>query len=412
MRDALEVAAQDDWRAALIGRLPTRAPATNPRAALAVYMDALLAADDPRGEVIARWLVEERPLPHGDAVAARWLGDAVARLHAVAIGPGVLDVDGDDALAAVYASPGAACVSAVTDATVATLERIAARANPWLVRLALVDGASAGAGRIAPALMDAVLAACPRLAQLEIGQGWAIEDVAGAQVVALATDVAALGALRGDGRASPGVFALRLTEDPITDASMLANARLAPASHFPALASLDVTGLQDAISAYAALAAVVAEHPRLRVLRLPALETVDDADELARALAACDALDEVAVYGGNRGDARTYEHARATLAIPPYRPWAAGSGGRLAAEDRALAVSELLRVLDTVFDRMRPAGRAAWARAWRELDARRAVELSAAELAAMFDGLALLWEPVEIWLAAARARGTITLRRR
>lgn len=151
---------------------------------LTVYADHLLADGDPRGELIA---LDLQPAPGSPEWAARrqaalraWLGsELAARAHAMVRFGFVQELDDGKGAAAAVAgplldSPAGAFVRSFTTRGPATkvrasLQRLGARPRPLLTGLRI---AIRGAGRepaIGAVQTEALIAATPRLAELEVG---------------------------------------------------------------------------------------------------------------------------------------------------------------------------------------------------------------------------------------------------
>jgi hypothetical protein len=151
---------------------------------LAVYADHLLADGDPRGELIA---LDLNPDPRSAEWRARrqvvlrgWLGSDLAARAAELVSHGFVHAldDGKGAAGALAGalldSPAGAFVRSFTTRGPATrvrasLQRLAARPRRHLLRLRI---AVRGAGRepsIGGATTDALVAAAPRLVELEVG---------------------------------------------------------------------------------------------------------------------------------------------------------------------------------------------------------------------------------------------------
>ncbi|HWO20288.1 MAG TPA: hypothetical protein VNO30_16075 [Kofleriaceae bacterium] len=152
---------------------------------LAVYADHLLAEGDPRGELIA---LDLRPdlasaewRARRQAVLRGWLGSELAARAADLVSHGFVHAldDGKGAAGALAGplldSPAGAFVRSFTTRGPATrvrasLQRLAARPRPHLTRLRIA--VRSGAGRepaIGGATTDALVAAAPRLVELEVG---------------------------------------------------------------------------------------------------------------------------------------------------------------------------------------------------------------------------------------------------
>ncbi len=153
---------------------------------LAVYADHLLAEGDPRGELIALDLQPDETSgewrARRQAVLRAWLGgDLAARAHAV-VRHGFVHAldDGKGAAGALTGplldSPAGAYVRSFTTRGPATrgrasLQRLAARPRPHLTRLriAIRSGAAGREPAISGQAAEALIAATPRLVELEVG---------------------------------------------------------------------------------------------------------------------------------------------------------------------------------------------------------------------------------------------------
>jgi hypothetical protein len=152
---------------------------------LAVYADHLLADGDPRGELIA---LDLQPHPisaewqaRRQAVLRAWLGRDLATRAAELVRHGFVHAldDGKGAAGALAGplldSPAGAFVRSFTTRGPATrvrasLQRLAARPRPHLTRLRIA--VRSGGGRepaIGAVTTDALIAAAPRLVELEVG---------------------------------------------------------------------------------------------------------------------------------------------------------------------------------------------------------------------------------------------------
>lgn len=151
---------------------------------LAVYADHLLGDGDPRGELIA---LDLHPDPASGEWQARrevvlraWLGrDLAARAHAL-VRHGFVHAldDGKGAAGALTAplldSPAGAFVRSFTTRGPATkvrasLQRLAARPRPHLTHLRIAVRGAAREPAISAPAADALIAATPRLVELEVG---------------------------------------------------------------------------------------------------------------------------------------------------------------------------------------------------------------------------------------------------
>jgi hypothetical protein len=150
---------------------------------LAVYADHLLAEGDPRGELIA---LDLQPDPESPEWAARrqaalraWLGgDLAARVRGL-VSHGFIHAldDGKGAAGALTAplldSPAGAFVRSFTargpaTRVRATIARLAARPRPHLTHLRLAVRGAARESALGDAAADALIAATPRLAELDV----------------------------------------------------------------------------------------------------------------------------------------------------------------------------------------------------------------------------------------------------
>ncbi len=150
---------------------------------LGVYADLLLADGDPRGELIALDLspdeASEEWRARRQAVLRAWLGrDLAARAHAI-VRHGFVHAldDGKGAAGALTGplldSPAGAFVRSFTTRGPATrvrasLQRLAARPRPHLTQLRIAVRGVAREPTISAQAADALIAAAPRLAELEV----------------------------------------------------------------------------------------------------------------------------------------------------------------------------------------------------------------------------------------------------
>lgn len=292
-------------------------------ALLDVYADQLIAANDPRGEVIA---LGRRDQDARGAIVA-WLGaDLADREHVrVWLGGVTLEVherDGDGDLVRLLASPGAGYLSDLEltgrgPFLAHVCKLLAARPHPWLRRLAV----STPYGSPPPRdLFDALIPTIPNLATLAV-TGLGIGDFPHPTLSHVtAHDARLLAPLVGRGRPLPAVVAVDVafrSGFQVWDWSEMQ--RALPPSHLPALRALALEVQAPGLPVYEFVELCAARHPALTRLDLPPLRTTEDCDRFERILAALPALDYVRV-AWNHGDGRDFYHPRADLDIAILSP--------------------------------------------------------------------------------------------
>jgi hypothetical protein len=351
-------------------------------ATAAVYADALIARNDPRGELLAldlhiarHGLTEELRVARRARVTA-WLGE---RAWADAgLGLTTTAVTSEAEAVALLADPMAPYLRSLTvydhasslDAIVGTLADLPLG---WLRRLVLrKDRRSA---EIETATFKAFAAAAPRIEELVLH---------GRRVLALpAKLVPGLRRLRligatalAGGGALPQLqeLDLALQDDATTFVPLRAIPKLVAQvqlSRFPALARLDLSRNEGPQTVFPFAAAL--DLRNVVELRTPALRTDDDLDTALAILAHHPQLEiRVArMYGYTPGAS----HAR--LHVPPPRAWPA----RTAIEARSgllivpidlgdtyLSLTSIVEVLEERFDAMPAPAQAAWRALWSVLD--------------------------------------------
>jgi hypothetical protein len=149
---------------------------------LAVYADLLLAADDPRGELIA---LDLQPDPSSDdwaarrfAVIARWLGSDLARRSQHLVKHGFIhELDDGKRIGplaqTLLESPAGVCVRRFTTRgpttkVKATVQRLAARPRPFLTQLEIGIRSASDTSLLSDQLINRLIGATPRLRELEV----------------------------------------------------------------------------------------------------------------------------------------------------------------------------------------------------------------------------------------------------
>ncbi|HEY0193684.1 MAG TPA: hypothetical protein VGC42_21355 [Kofleriaceae bacterium] len=369
--------------------------------AAAVYADALQAAGDPRGELIALDL-QLGEQPHQPALVAarhaavqRWLGDRSTEghwppyTHRYGLVDVTLAADAhstiDDRAGAVLGSPAGRYLRHVAifgDAgnVQRALARLTAEPRPWLRSLAIDQ---TDHGPVPRPLITALAAAAPRLRALEL-RG---ERVLTPPLPASVTRLALLGrrALTISDTPVTGITELDLALDALDVASLRNLANLVEPRVFPDLVTLDLARNEGHRPMAARnLDPLIFVHAlgkrggldRLRSLRLPSLRDTGQHLPLRRLLDARPGLEVDVVRSYRHFDRGTRRLAHPRLRVAPPRPWPPAD---LMSELDALvilvpgrhAVLLLVRcvaALEATFDRMTPAARDGWTALWNEID--------------------------------------------
>ncbi len=349
--------------------------------ALAVYADALQAAGDPRGELIALELHATRHGTTAELDAERtgrlrgWLGNACGgrmwRLGDVRRGCVMRFVGDVERILALLASPAAAYLERVhirddTQPIEDALAMLASAPRPWLRRLTL-DRRGNDTRPLPHDLLERLTGAAPRRDELV---------VAGTDVIA-APGVLALRKLRlvNQGAYAIATGALRHVHE-LTLGTAGESWRAQPhvsEELFPALRRLDVSGNEcgdwyrpDAVSMYPLVHA--ADLSRLAQLRLPSLEASGDLEHLAAVLDRYPALAvEIARVFATSLAAPSHPRLRVPDAPVPWPPHRGlGDGDRVSFDPPGTRVllSELVKALEADYDDLGAATREAWHALW------------------------------------------------
>ncbi|HEY0190250.1 MAG TPA: hypothetical protein VGC42_03960, partial [Kofleriaceae bacterium] len=321
------------------------------RETLAVYGDALQAAGDPRGELIALELHAERHGAgpgHGEArrrALQAWLGPdptetarwaAAASVHGflgvwIVSGdpaglPGRLSADYLDELLESPVSRYLRWVRISQDAAdmQRTLRLLAARPLPWLERLGIDQGGLAGPAP--PPLARIVGEAMPQLRALEVRGERAVTTPLPASVRRLQVDGRTAVVVARDGM--PGVTEVDLAFQVPGRAALVALASLVGPRSMPDLARLDLSrneptypaSLPSNVDPLGFVQAIEAPD-RLRALTLPSLRTTDQRDAVLALLAQQPALAIDVARGYEAFAAAVAGVAHPRLRLPVRWPW-------------------------------------------------------------------------------------------
>ena len=277
------------------------------RDTLAVYADALLGDGDVRGEIIALELAQRPELEaRRDALIAKWLGFDPRGWRGVRFRFGFVECIAAE-LERVLATPAGPYLRAVaiggssTDVQNAFM-LLGAASRPWLARLHISSRRREPKSPFVahPDLAAALVGALPNLDFLDI-TGTRVFEAFAHQTVRRVRVVGhdAIAALAEAGAPMPSVRELSYAfaqEGRIAFSPQGLPPTVLSARTLPALTSLDLSAneLQRSwASGYVVLAELLAEFsvlPRLRTLRLPSLETIEERDLVQHALGLAPAL--------------------------------------------------------------------------------------------------------------------------
>jgi hypothetical protein len=396
---------------------------------LAVYGDHLQAESDPRGELIAIDLAIDRALADQGGVMkeqllldrgnatfaidrrrehlAAWLGDHLAgRLPPYGSARfgfiddlRIDDYDSERFYQDLVTSPARTHLRKLRviglDFIAPVLELLAARPNPWLQELALLQRPDAPHPvAVSTALASRVIAATPRLRVLHLRGRNLVEELPHPGLRALSIQgFDALGSLAGAGPALPALERLDFAffddagagPDGISDQRLAA---LLPADRLPALRELDLSRNEPSGPAFrrgafnyggaADVFRFLLDLPlvgRLAWLAMPAVRTAQQERQLAAALARMPALERLELPHGYRGFEPPADLRHPTAAIRVAPPWPWPPIDRLHRRDRIQitrgpwiglhpSLITLAVRLEVIWDGLAGADRACWARFW------------------------------------------------
>jgi len=347
-----------------------------------VYADALAAAGDPRGELIAIDLdvakhgsTAEHERRHAELVKA-WLGLSESPMWKVRDGIIDLHVYANlDELRVLEASPGAPYfgelgISGDTALTDSALLVLTARARPWLTRIMIARDRDRVPAPISSELGDRLVGATPNLGRFRFVGSQVFERFAHPTVRAI--EVCDTSALRGAGPFPAATsLALWFTRPPERDDL----SRIDPA-RFPAVRRLDVARydvIANGARGYGVteLARYVRElgiADQLEHVHFPAPRSTADDAALQATIDASPRLRTVAIARTSRRTTAV-RSTRVAITTPPPGSWPLDDVWFHAlrfelADEIDVYIEDLQGVMESCYDRFSPAERAAWDAFW------------------------------------------------